>query len=95
MSVTKGGETETILFKGEFENGERILRARGKVNGQTVSFRVYVLNDGYRYVFDDGSFSDFERDDDDGDDDDDDNNDDGDDDDSGKESGDDEEESDD
>ena len=84
MSVTKGGETETILFKGEFENGERILRARGKVNGQTVSFRVYVLNDGYRYVFDDGSFSDFERDDDDGDDDD-----------SRKESGDDEEESDD
>lgn len=98
MSVTKGGETETLLFKGEFENGERILRARGKVNGQTVSFRVYVLNDGYRYVFDDGSFSDFERDDDDGDDDNDDNddnNDDGDDDDSGKESGDDEEESDD
>ena len=101
MSVTKGGETETLLFKGEFENGERILRAHGKVNGQTVSFRVYVLNDGYRYVFDDGSFSDFERDDDDGDDDDDDNddnNDDGDDDDdddSGKESGDDEEESDD
>ncbi len=95
MSVTKGGETETILFKGEFENGERILRARGKVNGQTVNFRVYVLNDGYRYVFDDGSFSDFERDDDDGDDDNDDNNDDGDDDDSGKESGDDEEESDD
>ena len=98
MSVTKGGETETILFKGEFENGERILRARGKVNGQTVSFRVYVLNDGYRYVFDDGSFSDFERDDDDGDDGDDDNDDDGDDgddDDSGKESGDDEEESDD
>lgn len=98
MSVTKGGETETILFKGEFENGERILRARGKVNGQTVSFRVYVLNDGYRYVFDDGSFSDFERDNDDGDDDNDDNddnNDDGDDDDSGKESGDDEEESDD
>ena len=98
MSVTKGGETETLLFKGEFENGERILRARGKLNGQTVSFRVYVLNDGYRYVFDDGSFSDFERDDDDGDDDNDDNNDDGDDDDgddSGKESGDDEEESDD
>ena len=98
MSVTKGGETETLLFKGEFENGERILRARGKVNGQTVSFRVYVLNDGYRYVFDDGSFSDFERDDDDDDDDNDDNddnNDDDDDDDSGKESGDDEEESDD
>ena len=94
MSVTKGGETETLLFKGEFENGQRILRARGKVNGQTVSFRVYVLNDGYRYVFDDGSFSDFERDDDDDDDDNDDNNDDGDADDSGKES-DDEEESDD
>ena len=95
MSVTKDGETETILFKGEFENGERILRASGKVNGQTTRFRVYVLKDGYRYVFDDGSFSDFERDDDDGDDDNDDNNDDGDDDDSGKESGDDEEESDD
>ena len=95
MSVTKGGETETLLFKGEFENGERILRARGKMNGQAVSFRVYVLNDGYRYVFDDGSFSDFERDDDDGDDDDDDNDDNNDDGDSGKESGDDEEESDD
>lgn len=95
MSVTKDGETETILFKGEFENGERILRARGKVNGQTVSFRVYVLNDGYRYVFDDGSFSDFERDDDDDYDDDGDDGDDDDGDDSGKESGDDEEESDD
>lgn len=95
MSVTKGGETETILFKGEFENGERILRARGKVNGQTVSFRVYVLNDGYRYVFDDGSFSDFERDDDDDNDDNNDDGDDDDDDDSGKESGDEEEESDD
>ena len=82
MSVTKGGETETLLFKGEFENGERILRASGKVNGQTTRFRVYVLKDGYRYVFDDGSFSDFERDDDDDDDDDDD---------SGKENGDDEE----
>ena len=92
MSLTKGGETETLLFKGEFENGERILRARGKVNGQTTSFRIYVLQGGYRYVFDDGSFSDFERDD---DDDDDDNDDDGDDGDSGKESGDDEEESDD
>ena len=95
MSVTEGGETETLLFKGEFENGERILRARGKVNGQTTSFRVYVLNEGYRYVFDDGSFSDFERDDDDGDDDNDDDGDDDDDDDSGKESGDGEEESDD
>ena len=62
------------------------------MNGQTTRFRVYVLKDGYRYVFDDGSFSDFERDD---DDDNDDNDDDGDDDDSGKESGDDEEESDD
>ena len=82
MSVTKGGETETLLFKGEFENGERILRASGKVNGQTTRFRVYVLKDGYRYVFDDGSFSDFERDDDDDNDDDDD---------SGKENGDDEE----
>ena len=84
MSVTKGGETETLLFKGEFENGERILRASGKVNGQTTRFRVYVLQGGYRYVFDDGSFSDFERDDDDDDDNDDD-------DDSGKENGDDEE----
>ena len=82
MSVTKGGETETLLFKGEFENGERILRASGKVNGQTTRFRVYVLQGGYRYVFDDGSFSDFERDDDDDNDDDDD---------SGKENGDDEE----
>ena len=85
MSVTKGGETETLLFKGEFENGERILRASGKVNGQTTRFRVYVLQGGYRYVFDDGSFSDFERDDDD------DNDDNDDDDDSGKENGDDEE----
>ena len=52
------------------------------MNGQTTRFRVYVLQGGYRYVFDDGSFSDFERDDDDDDDDDDD---------SGKENGDDEE----
>ena len=55
------------------------------MNGQTTRFRVYVLKDGYRYVFDDGSFSDFERDDDD------DNDDNDDDDDSGKENGDDEE----
>ena len=56
-----------MLFKSEEENGKRIFDVCGDLNGQAVRFRVYIRQEGYRYVFDDGSFSDFNSDDDDDD----------------------------
>ena len=67
VSISKNGTAETLLFKSEEENGKRIFDVCGDLNGQAVRFRVYIRQEGYRYVFDDGSFSDFESDDDDDD----------------------------
>ena len=67
VSISKNGRAETLLFKSEEENGKRIFDVCGDLNGQTVRFRVYIRQEGYRYVFDDGSFSDFNSDDDDDD----------------------------
>ncbi len=67
VSISKNGIAETLLFKSEEENGKRIFDVRGDLNGQAVRFRVYIRQEGYRYVFDDGSFSDFNSDDDDDD----------------------------
>ena len=72
MSISKDGKTDTLKFKGKIENGKNILIAKGIINGQSLRFRVLMQQDGYRYVFDDGSFSDLDRDDVDDDDDDDD-----------------------
>lgn len=67
VSISKNGRAETLLFKSEEENGKRIFDVCGDLNGQAVRFRVYIRQEGYRYVFDDGSFSDFNSDDDDDD----------------------------
>ena len=67
VSISKNGTAETLLFKSEEENGKRIFDVCGDLNGQAVRFRVYIRQEGYRYVFDDGSFSDFDSDDDDDD----------------------------
>ncbi len=67
VSISKNGIAETLLFKSEEENGKRIFDVCGDLNGQAVRFRVYIRQEGYRYVFDDGSFSDFDSDDDDDD----------------------------
>lgn len=67
VSISKNGREETLLFKSEEENGKRIFDVCGDLNGQAVRFRVYIRQEGYRYVFDDGSFSDFDSDDDDDD----------------------------
>ena len=76
LTVEKGGKKEELTFRSGKENGERVLFARGKLDGVSVSFRVYIRQGEYHYVFDDGSSSDHHRFDDDDDDDDDDNDDD-------------------
>lgn len=78
MSITKDGKTETLTFSDETDNNERVINVRGNIDGQPVKFKIYVRQDSYHYVFEDGSSSDLERDDDDDDDDekDDENNDD-------------------
>ena len=72
ISVTKGKTTETLFFVDKTSGDERVIYARGTVDGQSVKFRVYVRQGSYHYVFEDGSSSDFERDDNDDDDEDDD-----------------------
>ena len=71
LSITKDGKKETLLFNEENENGERVLHVRGDVGGKSVNFKVYIRQNTYHYVFEDGTSSDLERDEDDDDDDDD------------------------
>lgn len=71
LSITKDGKKETLLFNEETENGERVLHVRGDVGGKSVNFKVYIRQNTYHYVFEDGTSSDLERDEDDDDDDDD------------------------
>ena len=61
MTIEQDGKREMLLFEDETENGERVINVRGDLNGEQVSFRIYVREEGYHYVFDDGSSSDFER----------------------------------
>lgn len=72
ISVTKGETTETLFFVDKIYGDERFIYAHGTVDGQSVKFRVYVMQGSYHYVFEDGSSSDLERDDNDDDDEDDD-----------------------
>ena len=69
LSITKDGKKETLLFNEENENGERVLHVRGDVGGKNVNFKVYIRQNTYHYVFEDGTSSDLERDEDDDDDD--------------------------
>ena len=62
MTITAGNRVETLTFTDETEDGIRTLRVSGKIDDARVSFRIYIENGGYRYVFDDGREEDWERD---------------------------------
>lgn len=79
MTIERDGVRESLTFEDETEGGTRIIAVRGNIDGESVSFKIYVREGNYHYVFDDGTSSDFDRYD--GDDDDDDDRDDDDDDD--------------
>lgn len=72
LSIARDGKKETLIFNEEVESGERVLSVRGDVGGNNVNFRVYIRQNNYHYVFEDGTSSDLERDEDDEDDEDDD-----------------------
>lgn len=73
-------ETDVLEFEREEEGGSTVLRVNAQMGGERVSFRVYIENGTYRYVFSDNTSSDHSRpshgDDDDDDDEDDDDDDD-------------------
>ena len=73
MTIERGGARETLYFEDETEGGERVIAVRGNLDGTPVSFRIYVREGEYHYVFGDGSEAGGDRpyDDDDDDDDDD------------------------
>ena len=62
LTITADGRTETLAFSDETEDGDRVLRVSGNIDGTRVSFRIYVESGEYRYVFDDGREEDWERD---------------------------------
>lgn len=66
------GVKDELAFKTNEENGECVIIAEGRIDGQSLRFRVRVREGQYHYEFEDGSSSDFDRHDDDDDDDDDD-----------------------
>ena len=70
MSITKDGKTETLTFSDETEDNERVIKVKGNIDGQSVKFKIYVRQNSYHYVFEDGTSSDLDRDDDDDNDDD-------------------------
>ena len=72
LSIARDGKKETLIFNEEVESGERVLSVRGDMGGNNVNFRVYIRQNTYHYVFEDGTSSDLERDEDDEDDEDDD-----------------------
>lgn len=76
MSISKDGKTDTLSFSDETEDNERVIKVKGNIDGQSVKFKIYVRQNSYHYVFEDGSSSDLDRDDEDDDNDDDDNDDD-------------------
>lgn len=61
MTITRDGVRETLTFEDETENGRRVIAVRGTLNGERVSFRIYVLDGEYRYVFDDGGYYEGDR----------------------------------
>lgn len=72
MTIERGSARETLYFEDETEGGERVIAVRGNLDGSPVSFRIYVREGEYHYVFGDGSEAGGDRPYDDDDDDDDD-----------------------
>lgn len=55
MTIERGGVRETLYFEDGTEGGERVIAVRGNLDGSPVSFRIYVREGEYHYVFGDGS----------------------------------------
>lgn len=55
ITVRRGLETDVLKFHDDSETDERILKVTGNVEGKSVSCRIYILQNGYRYVFAYGS----------------------------------------
>ena len=54
-------ETDVLEFEREEEGGSTVLRVNAQMGGERVSFRVYIENGTYRYVFSDNTSSDHSR----------------------------------
>ena len=53
MTVRANGRTDRLLFADETEHGERVLSVRADINGESVSFKIFVRGGEYVYVFPD------------------------------------------
>ena len=53
MTVRANGKTDRLLFTDETEHGERVLSVRADINGESVSFKIFVRGGEYVYVFPD------------------------------------------
>ena len=53
MTVRANGRTDRLLFTDETEHGERVLSVRADINGESVSFKIFVRGGEYVYVFPD------------------------------------------
>ena len=62
MTIEADGRKETLVFEDETDDGKRVLRVSGDLDGVPVSFRIYIESGEYRYVFDNGEEQDWERD---------------------------------
>lgn len=62
------GVKDELTFKTREESGECVIIAEGRIDGESLRFRVRVREGQYHYEFEDGSSSDFDRHDDDDDD---------------------------
>lgn len=69
VTIERDGLRERLIFEDESEDGQRVIAVRGNIGGEEVSFRIYVREGQYHYVFDDDSSQDYDRYDDDDDDD--------------------------
>lgn len=69
LIVESDGIRDELKFTGNSSGGEGIIFAEGRLNGRSVRFRVRVTQGQYRYEFEDGTSSDFDRHDDEDDDD--------------------------
>lgn len=57
----RDGRVETLEFNDETDDGERVIVVRGDMGGERVSFRIYVREGKYHYVFEDGTSVDEDR----------------------------------
>lgn len=61
MTVERSdGTKDELVFEDESEKGVRVVRVQARMNGEEVSFRIYIEKNTYRYEFENGS-QDFDR----------------------------------